>query len=406
LPSTAIVADLNGQVLTSGAYNTAGGAFLLTGGGSVTFDGQNDPNSVFVIQAGSTFTSSTNSTMNLINGAQACNIFWAVGSSATLAGGSNFFGHIYAQTSITLVTGATVHGNLLARTGSVTLDTNTIVNDNCAPAVAIMPAPVQTSSITSVSPANCVTTGITPIVINGIFSTPVTNITVNNKALASGSWTQTGTTVTVNTVISSAVPSVIQIYNGQAPVLGVQSFTCIPAVVVVPTPTPIPTVPPVITPGMIHVVKNVVNGYGGTAVASDFTLTLRHHGVDVLGSPDVGMSTPGRTYTLAPGTYVLGEVDNPMFANYISSFNIVGQNTNFINLKSGDNLTIIETNTQLPILSSVVTPPVIVPTVPPVTGGKLPKTGSPWYNMLLFSAGLVLLGGVVALFGRNARNVK
>lgn len=156
---TTIPADLNGQTLFSGAYNTLGGAFLLNGGGSVTFDAQNDPSSVFVIQAGSTFASSTNSTMNLINGAQACNIFWALGSSATLAGGSSFWGHLYAQASITLVTGATVHGNLLARTGSVVLDTNTITNNNCAPAVVAIPSPPQQSQITSVTPASCVVTG-------------------------------------------------------------------------------------------------------------------------------------------------------------------------------------------------------------------------------------------------------
>ena len=126
---------------SAGAYKTASGAFLLNGGGHVTFNAQGNPNAVFIIRAASTFTSSTNSSMNLINGAQACNIYWSIGSSATLAGGSFFLGHLYAHTSITLVTGAKVHGNLLAQIGAVTLDTNTIVNDNCGRVTVVKPVP-------------------------------------------------------------------------------------------------------------------------------------------------------------------------------------------------------------------------------------------------------------------------
>ena len=401
--ATVIPADLNAQVLTPGSYKT-GSSFANSG--SLTFDAQGDPNAIFVMQSpSSTITTSTGSTMVLRNGAQACNIFWAIGSSATLGVSSTFLGHLYAHTSITVDTSATVHGNLLANTGAVTLDTNTIVNDNCASVV--VSGPPQQSTITSVSPTNCVISGTTAITLNGTFPTPVTNITVNGTAAATGSWTQTATTVTVKAVTSSTIPTVIQIYNGQIPVLAAQSFTCTPVAVVVPvpTPTPTPTVTPV-APGTIHVVKTVVNGFGGTATSADFTLSLRHHGIDVVGSPDVGMSAPGRTYVLAPGTYVVGEAVNPAFPNYISSFSIVGQSTNLIDLKSGDDLTVIETNTQLAPLVVATAPPVVTPpvVVKPVTGGKLPKTGSPWYNMLLLSAGLVLLGGVGARLGKTARN--
>ena len=395
--ATVIPADLNSQVLHAGSYKT-GSSFLNTG--TLTFDAQGDPNAIFVMQSpSSTITTSVSSTMVLTNGAQACNVFWAIGSSATLGATSTFVGHLYASTSISLGTGATVHGNLLAGSGAVTLLGDTIVNDNCAPAVVSAPAPLQQSSITSVTPSNCVLTGTTAIIINGIFPTLVTNISVNGKAAVLGSWTQTATTVTVNAVTSSTIPTVIQIYNGQAPVLASQSFTCAPGAVVVPVP-PVVIVPP--GTGTIHVIKIVNNTYGGTATPADFSLSLRHHGTDVLGSPDVGVASPGRTYILAPGTYVLGEAASAAFPNYISSFNIVGQSTNFINLKSGDNLTITETNTQLPPFA-VVTTPVVVKTV---TGGLLPKTASPWYNMLLLSAGLVLLGGVVALFGKTAARNK
>jgi hypothetical protein len=68
----------------------------------------------------------------LLNGAQACNIFWQVGSSATLGTGSAFRGSILALTDITVTTAATIEGRVLARNGAVTLDTNTITRPACA----------------------------------------------------------------------------------------------------------------------------------------------------------------------------------------------------------------------------------------------------------------------------------
>ncbi len=410
--NTSVIADeLNTQVIHPGSYTST--ALGFQNSGTVTFDGGGDPNAIFLMRSPTTLTTAVSSHMLLTGQAQACNIFWAIGSAAALGTTSSFVGHMYAHSGVHVSSGVTIYGNLLTKTADISLLGDTVVNDNCAPAVIVIPAAVQLSTITSVAPANCVLTGTTAITINGGFPTPISNIIVNGTAVAVGSWTQTATTVTVNAVTSSTIPTVIQIFNGQTPVLAAQSFTCTPAAVVipVPTPTPTPTPTPVVTPvapGTIHVVKTVVNGYGGTATAADFTLSLRHHGVDVAGSPDVGMSSPGRIYVLAPGTYVLGEAVNPAFPNYISSFSIVGQTTNDIVLTSGADLTIMETNTQIaPVVVATVAP--VVATPPPVvvkvvTGGKLPKTGSPWYNMLLLSAGLVLLGGVGARFGKTARN--
>jgi hypothetical protein len=88
----------------------------------VTLDGENEASPVFVFQAGSTLGADTGSDVLLINGAQASDVFWQVGSSATLQGGaSTFEGTILADTSITVDSGAVVVGGLLARTGTVTL---------------------------------------------------------------------------------------------------------------------------------------------------------------------------------------------------------------------------------------------------------------------------------------------
>ena len=87
---------------------------------------------MFIFQIGSTLITGSNTTVQLINGAQACNVFWQVGSSATLGTGTHFVGTIMAAETITANTAATIHGRLLAQTAAVNLDTNTITTSNCA----------------------------------------------------------------------------------------------------------------------------------------------------------------------------------------------------------------------------------------------------------------------------------
>lgn len=122
--------DLAGHAFLSGVY-TASSSLLLSSG-SVTLNAQGDPNAVFIFQIGSTLTTGSNTSVSLINGAQACNVFWEVGSSATLGTGTHFVGTIMAADSITANTGATIHGRLLAQTAAVTLENNVITTSTCA----------------------------------------------------------------------------------------------------------------------------------------------------------------------------------------------------------------------------------------------------------------------------------
>jgi hypothetical protein len=128
-PSIPVTANLGGQILGPGVYS--GGALAITG--TLTLDGQGNPNAMFVFQAASTLITSSASVVSLVGGANACNVFWQVGSSATLGTASVFAGTIMALTSITADTGATVTGRLLARNGAVTLDSNIITVVACAP---------------------------------------------------------------------------------------------------------------------------------------------------------------------------------------------------------------------------------------------------------------------------------
>ena len=386
------------ETLTPGAYAIGTNALLS---GSLTLNGGGDPNAVFVFTSPDALTTASSSVISLIGNAQACNVFWSIGSSATLGTGSTFVGHIVAQASITATTSVQVVGSLVALTGAVTLDHNTVTNDNCLPSVVVTPPvfvpPVQGSRVDSVTPAACVTNGPTTVTINGLFPTAVSNVTANGVNIAASSWKQTATTVTVTTPTPANGPVVIQLYNGSLPLLAVQTFVCTPAAVVPVVPPVVvpPVVVPPVVPGTIHVIKVVNNTYGGTATPGDFTLTLRHWGVDVVGSPAVGVADPGRTYILAPGTYVLGEGDSAAFPDYIHSFDVAGHTSQNVVLHSGENLTIVQTNNQLPPLVAPVTP--VTPVTPPpptVTGGVLPKTATPWFNMLLLGLGAMLVGGV------------
>jgi hypothetical protein len=123
-PTSPIVADLTGKRLTRGVYNSASSIGLT---GALTLDAAHDPNAVWIFQAGTSLTTGSGSRVNLVNGARSCNVFWQIGSSATLGTNSKLVGTVMALQSITLTTGATVVGRALARNGAVTLDTNTII---------------------------------------------------------------------------------------------------------------------------------------------------------------------------------------------------------------------------------------------------------------------------------------
>jgi type VI secretion system secreted protein VgrG len=129
--------DLGGLTLTPGVYSFASVAALT---GTLTLNDSGDPNALFVFQIGSTLTTATGSSVVTINGGNpvdgGCNVFWQIGSSATLGTNTTFEGHLLANASITLNTGTTIlNGSALASTGAVTLDSNTITNCGVGTAV-------------------------------------------------------------------------------------------------------------------------------------------------------------------------------------------------------------------------------------------------------------------------------
>jgi hypothetical protein len=146
-------ADLANLVLQGGVYSGPSKSPLsLTG--PLVLDGAGNADSVFVFQTDSTLITASGSTVTLVNGAQACNVFWQVGSSATLGTGSVFAGNILALTSISVTNGVLVHGRALARNGAVTLDDDTFTDASCAPLS-------QGTTTTSTTPSSTTTTAAT-----------------------------------------------------------------------------------------------------------------------------------------------------------------------------------------------------------------------------------------------------
>jgi hypothetical protein len=120
-PGTSVAGDIGGQTLTPGVY-TSSSTLGITGNLTLTGAG------VYIFQIGSGLTTASASQVILAGGATADNVFWQVGSSATLGTGSTFNGNILAQASITVTTGAVLNGRALARTGAVTLAANNVTS--------------------------------------------------------------------------------------------------------------------------------------------------------------------------------------------------------------------------------------------------------------------------------------
>jgi hypothetical protein len=318
-----------GKTVSPGAYT--GGTFEING--TLTLDGGGSSSSVFIFRAASTLTTGTSSSVVLTNGAQACNVFWQVGSSATLGATSTIAGHVIAQASVSTGAGSTVNGQLIGITGAVTLGGTTVVNNGCttpAPVASATPAatPAPVASATPAAPAA---------------TTPVDSATP---------------TATVEAVITAT------------PVVVANAAT-------------------------LHIVKKVVNSFAGTYNELSFTIHVMHNGKEVAGSPSSTMGGTGKSYTLSAGDYSLvedrvagyrgvwsGPISNGGSIMLVAGADVTVTRTNFDLNPTPGAFIYVDTSTAT------------TPVTPTESGGVLPNTSTPWGNELLLGGGLMLLGAI------------
>lgn len=166
-PVTTVPTELGGTTKIAGVYDSTSTTFGITAGaGPLVLDGQGDPSSVFIFEApfsGTGLTVGGASVVSLVNGAQACNVFWRV-DTASIGTTADFIGTILALNSITVANGADIQGRLLARNGNVTLINDTITVPTCA-------TPASTDEVTGDSGGAGSSSGVIPGLPNtGLFS--------------------------------------------------------------------------------------------------------------------------------------------------------------------------------------------------------------------------------------------
>jgi hypothetical protein len=193
---TVVAADLGGTTVTPGVHCAASSMGIT---GTVTLDAQGDSNATFVFQIGSTLTTGSNAAVRLINGGQSCNVYWQIGSSATLGTGTSFAGTILAFSSITLNTGASSNGRALARNAAVTMDTNSVSLCSLVVAPPVLPPTLAKA--------------FNPVTINAGGVSTLT-ITLSNPNAASSTLTSPLVDTLPNGVVIAAAPNVSTTCNG------------------------------------------------------------------------------------------------------------------------------------------------------------------------------------------------
>jgi hypothetical protein len=181
--------------------------------------------------------------------------------------------------------------------------------------------------------------------------------------------------------------------------LAVASVSVLASLMMAPAQAEDPVAPvatTVVTTGTIHILQNVINDDGGTALPSDFQITVKHFAADVVGSPFAAAGGAGVTLVLEPGTYVVAQEPKD---GYYGAWNSAGDHIGYINLEAGQEITLIRTSNDAHGAFVMAEPA----TTPTENGGTLPGTASPWFNALLIGT-LITTAGALGFRKSVSRN--
>ncbi len=407
-PFTTIPAELGGTTLKPGTYRSATGAFLITG--TLTLDADGDPDGVFVFQTATSLIAASGSSVNLIDGARYCRVFWQVATDVTLNTMADFKGHILALNSIWVRNGATVEGQLLARNGEVTLDSNTISNGICAatsPLINVVKTPMPLAL-----PAGGGFVTYTYLVTNpglvNLSSVEVTDDKVSLVSYVSGdanadgllqsseAWTYTGsanlTATTTNTATAKGTGSgIIVTDTAQATVTVTVSSSGSDS----DDSNPVP---------LINIDKTA-SRLDVTAGQGWITYTYKVTNPGTVTVNDVTV-TDDKINNLS---YISGDMNNDNRLQnsetwiYTGTANLTETTTNTATAKgSANGITVSDIAMATVVVSPVgtIVPPMtdVVTTTPvseTMTGGQLPKTATPIYEFIFFmGTALTVLGAI------------
>ncbi|QWT22769.1 DUF3494 domain-containing protein [Subtercola sp. PAMC28395] len=279
-PTTSGLSEMNGLSLTPGVYS--GGALSLANNGTLTLAGS--ASSVWVFQAASTLTIGSGTHILITGGASGCNVFWEVGSSATLGTSAQFQGTVLAAQSITATTGATIVGRLLAANAAVTLDTNTITVPTGCPAAGT-PTSSPSPEITSGTPPTA-TEGTPYTFTVTATGTPAPVFTVTAGSLPAG-LTLNGTTGQITGTPTTPGSSTVTLTasNGITPNTSA-IYTIQTQAAATPTPTPTATTPAATPTPTVAAITIASNSGGSSGSAEHLAAT----GMDVALPIGVGIA--------------------------------------------------------------------------------------------------------------------
>ncbi|WP_375498848.1 ice-binding family protein [uncultured Jatrophihabitans sp.] len=323
---------LGGRTIYAGDFG--GTTLALTG--TVTLDAQGDPNAVFVLQATTSLDIAAAGVVVLAGGAQACHVYWQVGSSATLGAGATLAGSFLADSTITVGAGTTIDGRLLAKSGAVTLIDDTVTRPICAPPTETSTATTSTGPSTDASTASTGSTSTTSTSTGSTTSSSTSTGSASTGSTDSGSTTSGSTTSgststgSASTGTTDAAPVVATIGPASGPSSGGTTVTLhgsgfvagattvtvggvpVPAGdVQVLSPTRLTFVTPAHAVGAVSVVVTTPRGSSGTG------LTFRYAGETSLattGPPDTLVVGGTALALLAAGGLILGLARRPLTA--------------------------------------------------------------------------------------------